>query len=96
MVWDFLAVDNFYFTRKIVKKNFLEKLVKMLGFCNLIFGQKIDFSHSVYTVLLKHCNLVENSCLHFLDSPKQANFFRQNELFCLHCNLTEILYSTLI
>jgi len=30
---DFLAVDNFDFTRKIVKKIFGEKLVKMLGFC---------------------------------------------------------------
>ena len=32
MVLDFLAVDNFDFTRKIVKKNLSEKLVKMLGF----------------------------------------------------------------
>ena len=48
MVLDFLAVDNFDFTRKIVKKKLGEKLVKMLGFCqNWIFGQKIDFSNSV-------------------------------------------------
>ena len=32
-VLDFLAVDNFDFTRKIVKKNLGEKLVKMLGIC---------------------------------------------------------------
>ena len=32
MVLDFLAVDNFDFTRKIVKKISSEKLVKMLGF----------------------------------------------------------------
>ena len=32
-VLDFLAVDNFDFTRKIVKKKLGEKLVKMLGFC---------------------------------------------------------------
>ena len=32
-VLDFLAVDSFDFTRKIVKKNLGEKLVKMLGFC---------------------------------------------------------------
>ena len=32
MVLDFLAVDNFDFTRKIVKKILVEKLVKMLGF----------------------------------------------------------------
>ena len=31
VVLDFLAVDNFDFTRKIVKKNLGEKLVKMLG-----------------------------------------------------------------
>ena len=48
MVLDFLAVDNFDFTRKIVKKKLGEKLVKMLGFCqNWIFGQKFDFSNSV-------------------------------------------------
>ena len=29
----FLAVDNFDFMRKIVKKNLGEKLVKMSGFC---------------------------------------------------------------
>ena len=32
MVLDFLAVDNFDFTRKIVKKNLGEKLVKTLWF----------------------------------------------------------------
>ena len=32
-VLDFLAVDNFDFTRKIVKKILSEKLVKMLGIC---------------------------------------------------------------
>ena len=32
-VLDFLAVDNFDFTRKIVKKILGEKLVKMLGGC---------------------------------------------------------------
>ena len=48
VVLDFLAVDNFDFTRKIVKKILGEKLVKMLGFCqNWIFGQKFDFSNSV-------------------------------------------------
>ena len=31
-VLDFLAADNFDFTRKIVKKNLSEKLIKMLGF----------------------------------------------------------------
>ena len=33
VVLDFLAVDNFDFTRKIVKKILGEKLVKILGFC---------------------------------------------------------------
>ena len=48
VVLDFLAVDNFDFTRIIVKKVLAEKLVKMLGFCqNWIFGQKFDFSNSV-------------------------------------------------
>ena len=48
MVLDILAVDNFDFTRKIVKKILGEKLVKMFGFCqNWIFGQKFDFSNSV-------------------------------------------------
>ena len=44
VVLDFLAVDNFDFTRKIIKKNLGEKLVKMLEFCqNWISGQKFDF-----------------------------------------------------
>ena len=48
VVLDFLAVDNFDFTRKIVKRNLGEKLVKMLGFGqNRIFGQKFDFWNSV-------------------------------------------------
>ena len=48
VVLDFLAVDNFDFMRKIVKKILGEKLVKMKGFCqNWIFGQKFDFSNSV-------------------------------------------------
>ena len=46
----FKTVDNYDFTRKIVKKNLGEKLVKMLGFCqNWIFGQKFDFLNSVLT-----------------------------------------------
>ena len=45
---DFWAVDNFDFTRNIVKNILGEKLVKMLGFCqNWIFGQKLDFYDSV-------------------------------------------------
>ena len=40
MVLDFLAVDNFDFTRKIVKKNLGEKIVKMLGFCQIEFLDK--------------------------------------------------------
>ena len=48
VVLDLLAVDNFDFTRKIVKHFFGEKLVKMLGVCqNWIFEQKFDFSNSV-------------------------------------------------
>ena len=44
VVLDFLAVDNFDFKRKIVKKNLGEKLVKLLGFCQ----NWIDFLNSVY------------------------------------------------
>ena len=40
MVLDFLAVDSFDFTRKIVKKNLGEKLVKMLGFVKIEFLDK--------------------------------------------------------
>ena len=47
VVLDFLAVDNFDFTRKIVKKVLGEKLLKMLGlYQNWIFGQKFDFLNS--------------------------------------------------
>ena len=57
VVLDFLAVDNFDFTRKIGKKYLGEKLVKMLGFCqNWIFGQKFDFSNSVKTYYLSFWN----------------------------------------
>ena len=55
MVLDFLAVDDFDFTRKIGKTNLGEKLVKLLG-----FGQKFDFSNSVYLC-------------HFLCSKKGGN-----------------------
>ena len=49
MVLDFLAVDHFDFTRKIVKKISGEKLVKMWGFCqNWIFGQKFDYFRIVW------------------------------------------------
>ena len=45
VVLDLVAVDNFDFTRKMVKKILGEKVVKMLGLCqNWIFGQKFDFS----------------------------------------------------
>ena len=48
MVLDFLAVDNFDFTKKIVKIIWVKNLVEMLGVCqNWIFGQKFDFSNSV-------------------------------------------------
>ena len=49
MVSDFLAVDNFDFTRKIVKKNLSEKLKKLWGFVKIeFFGKKkFDFSNSI-------------------------------------------------
>ena len=56
VVLDCLAVDNFDFTRKIVKTILGEKLVKLLGFCqNRIFGQKFDFSNSVAWHGTNHC-----------------------------------------
>ena len=42
VVLDFLAVDNFDFTRKIVKKNLGEELVKMLGIFTLVLDN-FDF-----------------------------------------------------
>ena len=63
MVLDFLAVDNFDFTRKIVKKILGEKLMKMLGFCHFVkiefFGQKFDFYNSVVLIVLT--NIVNES-----------------------------------
>ena len=48
MVLDFSAVDNFDFTRKIVKKNFGEKTRENVGVLSkLHFGQKFDFTNSV-------------------------------------------------
>ena len=56
VILDFLAVDNFDFTRKIVKKKIGWKFVKMLGFCQYwIFGQKFDFLNSVNYYLLAVC-----------------------------------------
>ena len=52
MVLVFLAVDNFDFTRKIVKKNFGEKLVKMLGVVKIEFLDKnLTFRIELYDVL---------------------------------------------
>ena len=44
MVLDSLAVDKSDFTRKIAKKNFDEKLVKMLGFRIVCVEKKPRFS----------------------------------------------------
>ena len=43
MVLDFLAVDNFDFTRKNVKKNLGEKLVKMLEDLHFLVVDNFDF-----------------------------------------------------
>ena len=50
---DFLAVDNFDFTRKIVKKkNWAKNSWKCLGdYQNWIFGQKFDFLNSVRSII---------------------------------------------
>ena len=48
VVLDILAVDNFDFTWKIVKKSFGKNSWKCWGLCqNWIFGQKFEFSNSV-------------------------------------------------
>ena len=78
VVLDILAVDKFDFTRKIVKKNLGEKLVKMLGVCgfcqNWIFGQKFDFSKSVFWFLMQmqYYSIAKINCLrnsHWLKRP---------------------------
>ena len=56
-VWDFLAVDNFDFTRKMSKKNLGEKLVKQLGICTFY----------LLTTLISRENCKVLSKLNFLD-----------------------------
>ena len=73
LVLDFLAVDNFDFTRKIVKKNWMEKL------WNWIFGQKFDFSNSV----LAYCPF---QCL-ASKQDLTINFQIDKTLGCLQKNL---------
>ena len=51
MVLDFLAVDNFDFTRKIVKKIWGEKLVKIWGLVKTEFLDKNLTFRIVCTVL---------------------------------------------
>ena len=50
MVLDFLAVDNFDFTRKIVKTKLGEKLVKMLGVVKIGFLDK-NLTFALVTIL---------------------------------------------
>ena len=52
VVLDFLALDNFDFTRKIVKKKLGEKLVKMLGFCQSWILDSTPPKHWHYICLL--------------------------------------------
>ena len=54
MVLDFLAVDNFDFTRKIVKKNWMKKTRENVGgLSKLNFWTKFDFSNSVSHEVMK-------------------------------------------
>ena len=48
-VLDFLAIDNFDFTRKIVKKILVEKLAKMLGICTFLVVDNFDFPRKLYS-----------------------------------------------
>ena len=48
MILDFLAVDNFDFTRKIVKKNLGQKVVKMLGMdLHFLVVDNLDFPRKI-------------------------------------------------
>ena len=47
MVLDFLAVDNFDFTRKIVGKILGEKLVKMLGYLHFLVVDNFDLPRKI-------------------------------------------------
>ena len=100
MVLDFLAVDNFDFTRKNVQKIFGEKLVKMFGFCqNWIFGEKFDFLNSVSYI---HSSLASLGLLLLMSRAKLRTFrtpFFTNFFFAILCivllrlsNKHELLY----
>ena len=65
MVLDFLAVDNFDFTRKIVKKFLDVKFVKMLGFCQ---NSNISLMR-LFNVNFKHC--VMRTCFGIGQKKKQ-------------------------
>ena len=74
-VLDFLAVDNFDFTRKIAQKKLCEKLVKMLGFCqNRILGQKFDFSNSVKKRKLDFTTLFSKRIFNVKSSYESSDF----------------------
>ena len=47
MVLDFLAVDNFDFTRKIVKKKFSEKLMKIVVVLGFLAVDNFDFTRKI-------------------------------------------------
>ena len=60
MVLDFLAIDNFDFTRKTAAKNLGEKLVK------LNFGPTFDFSNSVQPHLVYKIGINRSKVEHYL------------------------------
>ena len=66
MVLDILAVDNFDFTRKIVKKKLGEKLVEMLGVLVKIefLDKNLTFRIVCYTTSALHLRL--NALNHFV------------------------------
>ena len=65
VVLDCLALDNFDFTRKIVKKNWMKNS------WNWIFGQKFDFSNSVPMI---SSVLIDALCLYWtLEIKKYCN-----------------------
>ena len=70
MVLDFLAVDNFDFTRKNVKKNLGEKLVKMRPF--LIGFQTVCKPCEIYHLSICLREILQLYFWHLLDDDAQG------------------------
>ena len=93
VVLDFLAVDNFDFTRKIIKKILGEKLVKMLGFCqSWIFGQEFDFLRvlqNIFFCFTSSCNPDSHHFVHWLHWHKILSEYSFMIFSCLHSHIKD-------